>query len=98
MRNCELMRLRDETLIGVSVFLRILQGVGAAIAETLIISFMIEGAPSEKIAQIFASVEVTCGLGFVIHSIPVKVSLDFWQAHLWVLCCIHIQGLKTRIS
>ena len=68
--NCELMIRRDETLIVVSVFLRILQGIGAAIAETLIISFMIEGVPSEKIAQIFAAVEVTCGLGFVILLFP----------------------------
>jgi MFS family permease len=55
---------RKISLVACGIFLRVVQGVGMACAETLAMSFLIYGTQPEKLAAIFASFEITVGLGY----------------------------------
>jgi len=58
-------RLEGNTLIGVAVTLRIISGAGAAICETLSVSYLVDATPPGKLSKWFGLLEIFPGLGLM---------------------------------
>lgn len=51
-------------MLAVAITLRVIQGVGAAVGETLSISILVDESPPEKVSKFFGILEIFTGLGY----------------------------------